>query len=357
MALATNDANTQRRLPGLDGLRALSIGFVILTHLGFYNWLVEHHGFTYRQLEPFSGGSGVQVFFVISGFLITTLLLREQERRGSVSIRNFLIRRALRIFPVYYLFLAVLAALMFWQVLEVSKPGFAMAATYTSNFVPRVHNSAEIGHTWSLAVEEHFYLLWPLLFVGCGRFGSPIALAAILALCGWVRYRMGLGIAWTDTYYTTRWTLPAFDSIIVGCLTALLWNRAEWWRNWVARVPLVWCLAGVALFGAYLWMPGAWFWAIETVKAAGAALVIVAVTSRGDQMATRLLDWPPMRYCGVISYSLYIWQGLFLRTGPGPGPWFQQYPQNLALTVGVAILSYHFFEKWFLRRKEKFVRA
>lgn len=237
-----------------------------------------------------------------------------------------------------------------------SYSGLALAATYTANFIPQSANTGELGHTWSLAVEEHFYLLWPLAFAWLRPTARAALLVAGVACCAWVRYQLGMGLWWGVDYYPARWTLPAADSIMIGCLAAC-------WRSWRPATPAsssTWpwlqSLAGAVLFTAYVWMPAPGFFLVEMVKAFGIVMVLFAISANAGHFLTRTLEARPLRYIGVISYSLYIWQGLFLRTGPGSKAWFQQFPQNLILTLGAAALSYHFYEKPFLRLKNKFSR-
>jgi peptidoglycan/LPS O-acetylase OafA/YrhL len=308
------------------------------------------------MLEPVSGGTGVQVFFVISGFLITTLLLREQAASGRVSIRHFLLRRFLRIFPVYYLFLAVVAVLMGVRSIDPSFPGLGLAAAYASNFITQAQVTGELGHTWSLAVEEHFYLLWPLAVAWIARRHLGAVLGCVVGASLLMRYQIGLHPEWSVTHYPARWTLPAIDSIAIGCLAAWLRERHPGFRPAGARVTLL-MGAGVFLATAYLWLPAGLYILVDAVKATGMAFVLIAIVESPAHPLVRFLELGPVRYCGVISYSLYIWQGLFLRTGPGGRAWFQQEWVALLLTLGVASASYHFYEKRFLRLKERLGRG
>lgn len=148
------------RIPSLDGLRAISIVMV----------LVAHASGTRLFPVPASAGNllglgefGVHVFFVISGFLITGLLLDELARTNRVDLRRFYLRRALRIFPPYYTYLAVVFLLALAGALQLAPRDMAHGLTYTSNYYPA--RSWFLGHTWSLSVEEQFYLLWPAVLM------------------------------------------------------------------------------------------------------------------------------------------------------------------------------------------------
>lgn len=148
-------------IPSLDGFRAISILLVIFGHL-IINQLLPAP--LYSILKEVSFGElGVRIFFVISGFLITYLLLKERSKNGGVNLKAFYIRRLLRIFPVFYFYLGIVAILNFSLGFQVPSLYFLSAALYIQNFSPW-GSSWLIGHSWSLAVEEQFYLLWPAIF-------------------------------------------------------------------------------------------------------------------------------------------------------------------------------------------------
>jgi peptidoglycan/LPS O-acetylase OafA/YrhL len=163
-----------QRLPSLDGLRAVSIALVIGSHaIGMFGvppWL-----------QPLTfiinGGLGVRIFFCISGFLITYLLLQERKRTGSIDLKSFYVRRALRIVPANYLFIAVLVAISLAGWIKIPTCNLLTAITYTKNY--GCGGPLE-GHLWSLAVEEQFYLLWPFAVVCCS---APRALTIACLLC------------------------------------------------------------------------------------------------------------------------------------------------------------------------------
>src|SRR4051812_34868116 len=145
----------QRSLPSLDGLRAISIGLVLLGHL------IGTRGFVQSMpLANDAGLLGVRVFFVISGFLITSILLDELSRKGTIALPRFYFRRTMRLFPASYFLVGCIAVLAGWGIVRLESGDLTLAITYTTNF--RTHRGWSLGHLWSLAVEEQFYLLWPL---------------------------------------------------------------------------------------------------------------------------------------------------------------------------------------------------
>lgn len=171
------------RLPCLDGLRAVGIIFVIVCHLQYVvSW---HPRGIVKAIWNGLGPLGVNIFFGLSGYLITHLLVKEFRRSGTVSLKNFYMRRALRIFPAFYVYLGVICSLVIWGVLEIPTAQLARAAIYLTNYFP-CYGTPDfwfVGHTWSLAVEEQFYLFWPvmLFLVGVGR-GKWLALLLIVLM-------------------------------------------------------------------------------------------------------------------------------------------------------------------------------
>ena len=164
-----------RRIRSLDGLRAVSIILVMISHLiGVRGFLVPEAAGRVFEL----GELGVRVFFVISGFLITSILLRELAEHNSVDLVRFYFRRTLRIFPPYYLFVLVLAIVQAIGLITLNPGDLSHALSYSSNYHPQ--RSWFVGHTWSLAVEEQFYILWPAILLLLGkRKGLVLALAAL----------------------------------------------------------------------------------------------------------------------------------------------------------------------------------
>ncbi|MEO7329892.1 MAG: acyltransferase, partial [Minicystis sp.] len=154
-------APAARRIPSLDGLRAISILVVLFGHMAG----TRNFAFSFLDRLPTSelANFGVRVFFVISGFLITRLLFEEHARSGTVSLRGFYLRRTLRIFPAFYVFVAVVLVLDRLGKITLLPYDALTALTYTMNFHPTASRSWQVGHLWSLSVEEQFYLLWPAI--------------------------------------------------------------------------------------------------------------------------------------------------------------------------------------------------
>ena len=210
------------RVASLDGLRAISIAFVILGHLA------GTRGFPIvsATIPAALAALGVRVFFVISGFLITRLLLIEQEKHGSVRLTTFYFRRAFRIFVPYYAFLAAvaIAARVGWLELAPGDMGYALS--YATNFHP--HRAWALWHTWSLSIEEQFYLIWPALLVVFGvRRSLFVAGAWLLAAPCW---RIFLWYSAPGSHAEIGHTFGTVaDALAVGCLLAGV--RDGLWRD------------------------------------------------------------------------------------------------------------------------------
>ncbi|MFV0924858.1 acyltransferase family protein [Pseudomonas palmensis] len=162
------------KIKGFDGLRGVSVLLVIMSHAVL--WPVI--GITNSKIiNIFSANTGVSIFFVLSGFLITYLLIKEKQQTGSIDIFAFIKRRALRIFPLYYLAIFILMAMDYLGKADIKNCIYPYALSYTINFAPKDCSFSSTSHFWSLAVEEHFYIFCPLLFA----FGKRTAILAGLA--------------------------------------------------------------------------------------------------------------------------------------------------------------------------------
>ena len=291
-------------IPSLDGIRALSFGCVFLAHAG---------------LPGVPGLFGVTVFFFLSGFLITTLLRRELDKTGRVSLKNFYLRRVLRILPPFYLILAGAALLSAYG---ISGPHFEWTplmaqALHYANYWIAFHGFGGFppgtGVYWSLAVEEHFYLLFPWLFVALHRAGASNGrkVAVLLGLCA-------LSLVWrcilifvlrapvdrTSVASDTR-----FDSILFGCALALYENPM---LDKTALSEKIWKYVLLPLAGAVLLLTFALRTDAfrETFRYTLQGLALVPLFVCAMRYPTwgpmRLLNWKPVAFVGTLSYSLYL---------------------------------------------------
>jgi len=345
-------SRTDVRIPSLDGLRAISIALVLVAHLaGTRHFPLSATAEHFWALGEF----GVRVFFVISGFLITGLLMQELARDGRVHLGRFYLRRTLRIFPPYYTLLLALGLASMAGALTLAPRDLVHGATYTSNYY--LDRSWFLGHTWSLSVEEQFYLLWPavLLLAGLRRglfiAAAVVALSPVIRVVEWELVRSaGAGVG-------LRFETIA-DSIATGCLLAgargWLHGNAIYRRlldgAWFAVVPVVGALGHLTQDH-----PLVSFGLGMTVANLAIALCVDWAVTHHEGRVGRVLNAPPLVFVGLISYSLYLWQQPFLnRASPAP---LAAFPLNIAAAVTLALLSYYIVERPALRLRKQLERA
>lgn len=345
---AVHKANAAR-IPCLDGIRAMAISLVLFSHLVGASGLEVPESW-HRFLDV--GQLGVRVFFVVSGYLITTLLLEEHRRYGTVSLTHFYFRRTFRIFPAFYVFVValMLADALGWVALHDGDVLHAL--TYTTNY--HRDRSWELGHLWSLAVEEQFYLLWPLMFLLLGVRGAIAMAAAYLVIAPvvrvvtWQLYPEQLpGIG--ETFQTVA------DAIATGCVlaTARAWlaerpaflalQRSPW--TVVSLVLLIFVINHHAGSITISYPVG------ETALNVCIALFIDWCLRNPSSRLGAFLEWRPIAYVGVLSYSLYLWQQPF--TNRERDALVTSFPINLLCIVVAALASYHLIEKPFLAWRQR----
>ena len=351
--------------PSLDGLRALSVGVVLLYHAGF-SWM--HGGFF-----------GVEVFFVVSGFLITSLLLDETDRTGRVSFGQFWLRRARRLFPAVS---AVLLAVAVWAALAGSaeqqsqlRRDIPWSIFYVNNWGQILGNVPYFAgeppllrHLWSLAVEEQWYLIWPLVFVALLRIraprhvvGSAIVGAAfvVFVYMFWMHARTPTplggppaafeGVDRTNFLYLS--TITRSGGLLLGAGAAFLWRPWRWTHApdaaagkaldpiGAAAVAMLGCAASVAvLTEGYVYQ---WLLPLVSILSLVAVMVAVHPAALGFR---RIMSWTPLVEMGKRSYGLYLWSWpIFVIVGATTGS-VSKFVWAMALTVVLAEGSYRYLE-------------
>jgi|SRR5882724_256845 len=356
-----------RRLPSLDGWRAVSITLVIGAHCRYSDGFPAGWDRLFDWL--FDGDLGVRCFFVISGFLITWLLRREHQLSGTISLRDFYVRRVLRIAPVYFAFVFVLWLLTQFTDFRQHATTWVGNLTFTTDFLEGEFTSA---HLWSLAVEEQFYIVWPLSLVIILRTRMPVrigfaCLAAPLAVAPIFRV---LSYVSTHGYRAIPvWLFPPhsffnyFDAIALGCTGAVLFATKPSWFKRVEQRRILWSM--VALI--FLLVP----YALQKLQlagkvnvpfgpglqAVGLTILIMHSISSPRAWAFRVLNVAPVCWLGVLSYSLYIWQEIFCTRASAFGfapKSFLTFPIWMFTAVVAAIVSYYGFERPLLGLRRKF---
>jgi peptidoglycan/LPS O-acetylase OafA/YrhL len=353
-----------RYLPYLDGLRAVSILLVFCSH---------YMGPVSTRIGQYLGGwAGVNVFFVISGFLITSLLLQEARDHGTFSFKGFYIRRCLRIFPAYYFYLTFM--LIYYG------PQLAESATIAGLYLTDIYYMFGLGgishrlvHTWSLAVEEHFYMLWPVMFYLMGRRALGLSILIIAAAWVWKARLVAANVDWPRLYlaFDTR-----LDCILIGCVASLLWmdpNRRARIRGLLANPSAPYVAVALLVVSAFFlgghthYGGGSWqslfFWNVRLpLHDSLIALLLLALLTHPASGLARLLSRPVMVWFGRLSYSLYLWHLLGIELGDQLyGTYFPRSSVasicfefvKLAISVGLASLSYFVIERPFLALKSR----
>jgi peptidoglycan/LPS O-acetylase OafA/YrhL len=341
----------------LDGIRALAVMLVIGGH-GAEAW--AHGQPLPLWMIPLTNSSfGVRLFFVLSGFLITKLLLNEYQQHGTIQLSSFYVRRSLRIFPAFYLYLAVILILRFFGWVETSPQQLIAAATFSWNYLGTWHQNGPaegwwfLGHLWTLALEEQFYLVWPGLFLLL-KPQRLLNVALILVFTVPV-----VRLAWYYGFPAHRGLLgmmfhTAIDSILVGSFFALAGHRIP---QRVKQSALI--LYGALLF-TFLVSPflGHFIRPYRItigfgLDAVGAGILILHACRGGKWQEG--LSWGPLPLIGLWSYSIYLWQQLFLTSYNTH--WSGQWPWNLVCILGCALGSFYLVEQPVLRYKKKYERA
>ncbi|MBP1966125.1 acyltransferase family protein [Paenibacillus aceris] len=349
----------RRYMPGLDGIRALAVLAVIAYHL---NWRWASGGFL-----------GVSVFFVLSGYLITDMLLEERKNKHRIDLKTFWIRRIRRLLPA--MLSMIVAVAVFLAITNITRlisiqGDIWSALTYTSNWYNIFHQvsyfesfgpPSPFGHLWSLAIEEQFYLLWPLLVIGLSRFFSPTrGKFVLLTLAGAILSFISMVILYepgTDpsrVYYGTD--TRAFG-LLIGASLAFIWPSSKLadpnlrknssWLDMTGAVGLMVVIYMFIRTGEYdqsLYTGG------MLVLSFASTFVIAAAASPSSFVST-ILGWKPLRWIGVRSYSIYLWHyPVILLTNPAnpntDTSYFVQFIQ-LTLSIGLAALSYSLVENPF----------
>ncbi len=327
----------RERIGALDGWRGVAILLVLADHAG------EMSNNPWIHKATRTGATGVGIFFALSGFLITTLLLAEREKLGRIRVGSFYVRRVFRILPSALVFLTALFCLREFNILPVTRLQLASSLFLFRNYIHSDWNAGwYTDHFWSLMVEEHFYLLWPMLLLAT-RANLKALTGIALAVAGWravsLRYHLLPG-PWAPGRTDIR-----IDSLLWGCILAIMFTRPEL-REKLKHAAAGWVmllLIAIDMLSNFLHGQHDYSFYEPIIL----ALLVVWPILHPASGLRRFLDLAPLRFVGGVSYSFYIWQELWLLFPGAPAPFhrLQAFPFNLAMAFFCGVTSYYVVER------------
>lgn len=339
--------------PALDGLRGLAIIAVLAVH--------TNHLFGWSVLK--GGNIGVDIFFVLSGFLITSILVSEWNETGTIRLKDFYIRRCLRLFPALLMMIATVHLssefLFSPQEAEQTRRASPLALAYVTDFAIAFAPNIQLGglrHTWSLAMEEQFYLLWPPLLIVLMKTGIPkkslvlitLSLAIVSAFHRVTLWYLGSSAVRTYYGFDTR-----ADALLIGCVAgmAVTWGLVRGMPSLTTPAILLLGFLMVASDYASPFLHNGGF----TLLAVATAVVVVNVVVAEPGKFRRILESATLVWIGRTSYGVYLWHyPIFKSIGNLNAPWPMKLLIGLAGTFAVASLSFYLLESPLLRLKRRF---
>ena len=344
----------RKNQPALNGVRGIAVLMVFLFHAG---------------VPGFSGSFlGVDIFFVLSGFLITALLLQEYQHHATISLKNFYMRRILRLFPALLLMLACYLIFCYiyfdnshqhWRHIQDALLALFYAANWTRAF--DLNRPEILGHCWSLSIEEQFYFLWPLtitLLLRLSKSWRTVSVALLLSMSwGWRQYLLSQHASWNRLYngFGCR-----ADMLLAGCLLAMVWHSGFLQtRAKISRCTPLLSAAAVAVMATLAvlanWQASALYQWQYSVVALSTGIIIFELVSRPHGALAKVLSIRPLVWLGSISYGIYLWHYpiLYFMVQYGYADGISDIFSAL-LTLLFALFSWYAVERPALRLKKKF---
>lgn len=328
------------RIGALDGWRGTAILLVLIDHAGE----LSHASWFHKVTRV--GATGVGIFFALSGFLITSLLLSEQGKTGRIHLARFYTRRVFRIVPSVLAFLLTLLCLRHWGFLQVTN-----LQVFSSLFLFRnyIHSDWGTGwytaHFWSLMVEEHFYLVWPLLLL-LTRANLKVLTGVAVLVAAWRAVSFHFHLLpgpWAPGRTDVR-----IDALLWGCILAIVLSRPEW-KQRLKRILSGWLMSVLVLVDIFSNL-GNGQHNYSFYEPIILALLVVWPILHQDSALRSTLDWRGLTLIGKVSYSLYIWQQLWMLFpgAPMPFPRLQAFPINVLMALICGVFCYFAVETPFI---------
>ena len=332
---------SQTRIPSLDGLRGFSILLVLLGHMA--GTVHSPVGDGFHQL----GNWGVKFFFVISGYLITTLLLEEKQKTQTISLTDFWVRRFARIIPAYFFYVFSMALLERLHYIQLEPGDLFHSLTFTSNY--HEARSWWLNHTWSLSVEEQFYLIWPFAVFFLQKSHLQKILISIIILSPFIRAILLWHFDASPTAMTRL--LPAtIDVLAVGCLMSIVEShpsKIEFLKSfspWFSYIAIGSLLITFILPALIYKISPDWFYIFgQSIMAIFSGITIWCCVLDPQIFLGKIMNTRVLMIHGTYSYSLYLWQEPFLNSFFRD--WIMCFPQNIVLVYISAFLSFFLVEQ------------
>lgn len=372
------DANLNKTIyfPHFDLLRFVAAFMIVIVHayeawLGWYGKLGILTNYTYKDFSVFGGfahtlilnlGIGVDVFFLISGFLITYLLLKEKKENNDIDLKKFYIRRILRIWPLYFLLIAITPFLIKW--LGEPEPDYVSTVLFYNNFhTIKTHLwTFPFAHFWSICIEEHFYLFWPLIIMYVPH--KKLFSVFIFIICTTILFRVYICYTSTEAWYTLYLhTLARIDVLVIGAIGGYIYFNTAFEVKLSSKIR--YCLYCILLLSFCIERTYGWdstfLAAFKTYFYTGLISVILLDFNFNRDFPHFIKPNSIFHYFGKVSYGIYLYGNILLIVIIKKIMW----PLNITspylffgfvfvLSILIPIISYELFEKLFLKLKTKF---